>query len=72
MLNFLGRLGWSMPDDLEKFTVDEMIEQFTFDRVSLSGPVFDLKKLEWLNGLYVRDMDDGELVDRIMDSYLTR
>jgi glutamyl-tRNA synthetase len=72
MVNFLGLLGWSMPDESEKFSPEQMRDAFTFDRVSTTGPVFDLAKLEWLNGLYIRDMPEAELVDRIRDVFLTK
>jgi glutamyl-tRNA synthetase len=65
LLNFLGRMGWSMPDESEKFTLDEMRQNFTFERVSLSGPIFDIEKLTWLNGLYIREMNEDQLVDRL-------
>jgi glutamyl-tRNA synthetase len=41
LLNYLGRMGWSMPDDREKFSLDEMIAHFDLSRVSLGGPTFD-------------------------------
>lgn len=57
--NYLGRMGWSMPDEREKFSLDEMLASFDIQRVSLGGPVFDLEKLTWLNGVYIReDLDD--------------
>ncbi|WP_043527383.1 glutamate--tRNA ligase [Litchfieldella xinjiangensis] len=57
--NYLGRMGWSMPDEREKFSLDEMMTHFDIQRVSLGGPVFDLEKLTWLNGVYIReDLDD--------------
>ncbi|MGB0733149.1 MAG: glutamate--tRNA ligase, partial [Pontibacterium sp.] len=55
LLNYLGRMGWSMPDESEKFTRQEMIDNFDIQRVSLGGPVFDQEKLSWLNGLWVRE-----------------
>ncbi len=55
VLNYLGRMGWSMPDEREKFTLDEMIDAFTLERMSLGGPVFDVVKLRWLNGLWLRE-----------------
>ena len=70
LLNFLGMMGWSMPDESEKFTVEEMVESFTWDRVSLAGPVFNVEKLEWLNGLYIRDLPPVELKKRIMEEIL--
>lgn len=64
VLNYLGRMGWSMPDDREKFTLDEMKAHFDIQRVSLGGPVFDLDKLTWLNGVYLReDLDDKAFID---------
>lgn len=57
VMNYLGRMGWSMPDEREKFTLDEMIEHFDIQRVSLGGPVFDVEKLRWLNSLWLRELD---------------
>jgi glutamyl-tRNA synthetase len=65
LLNFLGLMGWSMGGDREKFTLAEMVENFDFARVSLGGPVFDLEKLSWLNGVYLREMPPHELVRRL-------
>lgn len=56
MLNYLGRMGWSMPDEREKFSLAEMIEHFDIQRVSLGGPIFDLEKLSWLNGQWLREL----------------
>ncbi|MEE2779334.1 MAG: glutamate--tRNA ligase [Myxococcota bacterium] len=65
LVNFLGRMGWSMPEDQEKFSLDEMQSQFTWDRMSLGGPVFNLDKLDWLNGLYIRELSPEALVERL-------
>jgi len=66
LVNYLGRMAWSMPDEREKFDLDEMVEAFELDRVSLGGPVFDVAKLSWLNGRYIReDLDDEALVERV-------
>jgi glutamyl-tRNA synthetase len=65
MLNFLALLGWSMPDEREIFSLAEMIENFSFDRLSLGGPVFDLQKLEWINGMYLRQLSSAELAERL-------
>jgi glutamyl-tRNA synthetase len=56
LLNFLALLGWSHPEEKEVFDLNELIEKFTFDRFNTSGPVFDLEKLRWLNGVYIRAM----------------
>ena len=55
LLNYLGRMGWSMPDEREKFTFQEMIDNFDLTRVSLGGPIFDQEKLSWLNGSWIRE-----------------
>jgi len=65
LLNFLGTMGWSISGDREKFDLEEMIRVFTFDRVSLGGPVFDLVKLRVLNSIYLRELDDQQFVDRL-------
>lgn len=67
VVNYLGRMGWSMPDERERFTLDEMIENFDINRVSLGGPVFDVEKLSWLNGLYIREtLDDQQFMQEVM------
>ena len=66
--NYLGRMGWSMPDEREKFSLQEMMAEFDVQRVSLGGPVFDLEKLTWLNGVYIReDLDDDALLRALRD-----
>jgi glutamyl-tRNA synthetase len=74
MINFLALMGWSYGDDIEKFTLEQMVERFdlTPGSLSLTGPVFDLEKLAWLNGLYMRELSDEELVDRLLSWGLGR
>jgi len=68
LLNYLGRMGWSMPDESEKFSLQQMIESFDIQRVSLGGPIFDIEKLSWLNGLWIReDLDEPQLAQRLVD-----
>lgn len=65
VINYLGMMGWSMPDGSEKFTVQEMVANFDINRVSLGGPVFDTQKLDWLNGRYLREsVSDEEFLQR--------
>ena len=65
LLNFLALMGWSMPDGREVFGLSDVIEHFSFERVSTTGPIFDLNKLEWLNGHYIRQLPIGELAERV-------
>jgi glutamyl-tRNA synthetase len=63
--NFLGLLGYSQPDGTEVFTFEEMSRDFDWARVNTVGPVFDLDKLGWLNGHYVRELAPADLADRL-------
>ena len=68
LLNYLGRMGWSMPDEREQFSLEEMVEAFNIDRVSLGGPIFDLDKLTWLNGQWLKNtLTDAEYRVRLME-----
>jgi len=59
-------MGWALPDESEKFTLSEMIEAFDIKRTSLGGPIFDVEKLKWLNGTWIREELDVEaFADRI-------
>ena len=70
LLNFLGTMGWSMPDGRELFSLDEMIAAFDPARISLGGPVFDLKRLRNLNARYLRDVLDLETVAERLQPWL--
>ena len=59
--NYLALLGWGFDDSSTFFTTEQLIENFTLDRVSKSPAVFDEKKLRWMNGRYLREMDPAEL-----------
>ena len=66
VLNYLGRMGWSMPDESEKFSLSEMQNVFDIQRVSLGGPIFDVEKLKWLNGVWIREeLDLATLAQRL-------
>jgi glutamyl-tRNA synthetase len=66
LLNFLGLMGWSFGGDREKFTLDEMVQVFSWDRMSLGGPVFDLNKLTWLNEQYLHELGYEQLADALI------
>lgn len=63
--NFLALMGWSLGDDKEIFSTHEMIEHFTLDRMTLGGPVFDLEKLAWVNGHYMRHLTTDAYVSHL-------
>jgi glutamyl-tRNA synthetase len=70
--NFLALMGYSLPDGREIFSFDELVESFDWKRVNVVGPVFDLDKLGWLNGHYIRDLPVEELADRVVDHLVFR
>ncbi|MGD9129549.1 MAG: glutamate--tRNA ligase [Candidatus Woesebacteria bacterium] len=54
LLNFLALLLWKPADQREIFTKEEMMEIFEWEQLNITGPIFDTKKLNWLNGIYIR------------------
>ena len=71
LVNFLGLLGYAAPDGSEVFTFAEMSASFDWSRVNTVGPVFDLDKLGWLNGHYLRELSEEEFSRRALP-YLQR
>ena len=61
MINYLALLGWNPGTEQEIFTFDELLRLFSFDRVQHAGARFDWEKLNWINGEYIRALDDAEL-----------
>ena len=57
MINFMARLGWSYDDKQEIFSIDELVEKFNLGRVGKTNSVFDIQKLQWLNGHYIMEWD---------------
>jgi glutamyl-tRNA synthetase len=64
--NFLGLMGYSMPDGREVFSFEEMVGSFDWARVNPAGPVFDVEKLRWLSGHYVRELHTADLAERLV------
>lgn len=67
LVNYLATMGWSMPDEREKFTLQELQAHFDPTRISTSGPVFDIEKLKWLNGEYIRELSLAQFKDHLLD-----
>ena len=65
LINYLALVGWSPDDNQEIMTMDEMIEKFSFDRVSKTGGIFDKKKLDWVNAHYIKEKDDADLLELV-------
>ena len=63
LINYLALVGWSPEDNQELFSMDELIEKFSLERVSKSGGVFDIDKLNWVNGHYIRESSSERIAD---------
>ena len=63
LVNFVALLGWTPADEEEVLSLEEMIDRFTLDRINKSGAVFDVEKLEWMNGIYIRKRDVEDLLE---------
>jgi glutamyl-tRNA synthetase len=65
LVNFLALLGWSYDDKTTVMSRDELVERFTLERVGASPAVFDFQKLDWLNGVYLRELPPDDYADRL-------
>lgn len=68
LLNFLSLMGYSMPNDQEIYSVEDFIKAFDPKRIGVSGAIFDLQKLDWINQQYIiKNIPENQLWDRIKD-----
>ena len=63
IVNFVALLGWSPASDEEIFSLDELVKEFDYHRISKSPAVFDMVKLRWMNGEYMKKMDDDKFYE---------
>jgi glutamyl-tRNA synthetase len=66
LFNFLALLGWSLDDKTELLTPEEIVKNFSLERVSRTAAVFNKEKLEWMNGVYLRNLSLDEFVNRAL------
>ena len=71
LLNFMILLGWSLDGSTEVVSLQDIIDNFTLDRITKSAAIFDQDKLMWMNGVYIRDLPADELARR-MAEYIPR
>ena len=64
LFNFLALIGWSLDDKTEIMTRQELIDNFSLERINKTGALFNWEKLEWMNGLYIRNISLNEFMDR--------
>ena len=63
IVNFVALLGWSPSSDNEIFSLEELVKEFDYHRISKSPAVFDMVKLRWMNGEYMKKMDDDKFYE---------
>ena len=67
LLNFMVLLGWSLDGSTEVVSLQQVIDNFTLDRITKSAAIFDQEKLLWMNGVYIRDLSAEGLASRMQD-----
>lgn len=67
MVNFLALIGWALDDKTQVLSKQQLIENFSLDRVNKSGAIFDVEKLNWMNGYYLRNMSADSLTDILLE-----
>lgn len=71
MLNYLSLMGWTHPEQNDIFSLEEFIEEFDLKDINTTGPIFDINKLKWMNGKYIREkLSDNQLLTALK-KYLT-
>lgn len=68
MVNFLALLGWSLDDKTEIISREDLVRHFSLERVGRSPSIFDQDKLSWMNGMYLRQMPEGDLAQRLSEA----
>ncbi|MFW5729997.1 MAG: glutamate--tRNA ligase [Spirochaetota bacterium] len=66
IINYVSLLGWSYDDSREFFTLADLEQLFTLEKINKAPAVFDYKKLDWFNGNYIREKDDAELRAQVL------
>ncbi len=66
MFNFIALIGWSLDDKTEIMTRQQLIDNFSIDRIGKTGAVFNRDKLEWMNGVYIRNLSIDDLTQRAL------
>ena len=65
LVNFLALLGWSPKGDRELFTLNELVAEFSLDRLNKNSPIFNIEKLNWFNKKYIQKLTTEELAEKL-------
>ncbi len=66
IINFIAFLGWNPGTEKEIYSMEELIHDFSIEKISKSGAIFNIDKLDWMNGIYIRNMDINELTQKCL------
>lgn len=69
ILNYIALLGWSPEEEREIYSLEELCQAFNVKRINTSGAIFDIEKLKWMNGVYLRNMDYDKYL-KLVDPYI--
>lgn len=75
LVNYLALLGWAYDDKQEFFSIDELVAKFNLSKVSKTGAIFNIEKLDWMNGEYIRALDNNSLTNLVipyLNTYITK
>jgi len=72
VLNFLALLGWSPGENRELLTMNELIQHFSLERISKNPAVLDESKMIWMNGVYINQMPDEQVLDSLVDLFVEK
>ena len=71
ILNYIALLGWAPEEEREIYSLDELAQAFNVKRIGTSGAIFDIEKLKWMNGVYMREMDFDRYAE-LVDPYIKK
>jgi glutamyl-tRNA synthetase len=66
MFNFLALIGWSLDDKTELMTRQQFVDNFSLERIGKTGAIFNIEKLDWMNGVYIRSLPVEDLMKRVL------
>jgi len=72
LINFMALLGWHSKTDREIFTLEELINEFSIEQIQKAGAIFNIEKLDWLNGIYIRQKSEEELLNLLNDGFISK
>ncbi|MCK4298808.1 MAG: glutamate--tRNA ligase, partial [Planctomycetes bacterium] len=70
MLNFLALIGWSLDDKTELMSRQELVDNFSLERIGKTGAIFNREKLDWMNGVYIRKLTADEFFDAVQPYFM--